>query len=211
MELRRPTLPKARLEALTDGIFAVTMTLLVLDLRFPEHPTQSLWDDLVDMLPRIDNYVISFVVLAVFWLGHLRMLHRMREADPPFAMLNLAFLLFTTLVPPLTSLLGNNPQLPRAAILYGVNLILILGCEALAWRLVCTRLGDESAGSLAGKWPIIRSHFLLGIGVVLFAILIALVEIRLGWTQGFAPYLYLLLIGVGVVRPTSKRGRAFQD
>jgi len=201
MHPRPSLLPKARLEALTDGIFAVTMTLLVLDLRFPEHPTQSLWDELIDLLPRIDNYIISFVVLAVFWLGHLRMLHRMREADHRFAWLNLAFLLFTTLVPPLTSLLGNNPQLPRAAILYGFNLILILGCEALAWRLVCTKLRNESLQDPEATWRTIRRHFGLGAGVVLLAIVVALVEIRLGLTQGFAPYVYLLLIGVGVMRP----------
>jgi uncharacterized membrane protein len=108
-----PPLSKARLEALTDGIFAVTMTLLVLDLRFPEpEPGQATFDTFLGVVDRLDNYAISFAVLAVFWLGHVRLFSRCREADVAFAALNLGFLLFTTLVPPLTTLLGDHPRLP---------------------------------------------------------------------------------------------------
>ena len=130
-------LPKARLEALTDGIFAVTMTLLVLDLHFPEpSDTATPWQETARLIDRFDNYVISFVVLAVFWVGHVRLLRRLRDADMPFVAINLAFLLSTTLVPPLTTLLGDHPALPRAAVLYGGTLLLILLCEALLWHRV---------------------------------------------------------------------------
>ena len=70
-------LPKARLEALTDGIFAVTMTLLVLDLKFPAHALDresNFLTALAAMVDRFDDYVISFVALCVFWLAHLRLL-----------------------------------------------------------------------------------------------------------------------------------------
>src|SRR4051812_25504668 len=141
--VRAAVLPKARLEALTDGIFAVTMTLLVIDLRFPEPaPGQTLFQAAAQIVDKLDNYVISFAVLAVFWIGHLRLIGRCREPDVRFVALNLAFLLFTTLVPPLTALLGEHARLPRAAILYGGNLLLVLACELLLWRAVCFGLAN---------------------------------------------------------------------
>ena len=111
-------LPKARLEALTDGIFAVSMTLLVLDLKFAGRVSTEagrVFHDLLALLPYIDDYVISFLVLCVFWLAHLRLLRRVREVDATFVWLNLAFLLFTTFVPPLTSWIGHETEQPAAA------------------------------------------------------------------------------------------------
>ena len=195
-------LPKARLEALTDGIFAVTMTLLVLDLKIPE-PSEAatVFDEVATMVDRIDNYVISFVVLAVFWLGHVRMLRRVHEVDAPFVALNLAFLLFTTLVPPLTTLLGDHPQLPRAAVLYGGTLLAILVCESLLWHRACHRLANETLADPLATWRLVRRRYALAIGVVIAGIGAALLEILLGASAAFAPWLYLLLIGAGIVRP----------
>ena len=202
-----PPLSKARLEALTDGIFAVTMTLLVLDLKFPEPAAgQTTFDAFVGLVDRLDNYAISFAVLAVFWLGHVRLLQRCRGADVTFAALNLGFLLFTTLVPPLTTLLGDHPRLPRAAILYGGNLLLILACETLLWRRVCTKLANESLRDPAATWSLMRRRYALAMGVVLAGIAIALVEITLRENPNAAPYIYLLLIGAGIVR--ARRGLA---
>ena len=195
-------LPKARLEALTDGIFAVTMTLLVLDLKFPDPETgQTIFDLVVRLIDRLDNYVISFVVLGVFWLGHLRLLRRCREPDVTLVVLNLAFLLFTTLVPPLTALLGDHPGLPRAAVLYGGNLLLILACEMLLWRHVCRELANETLPDPRATWRLVRRRYALAIGVVLAGIAAALAEIEVSRSPGFAPWVYLLLIGAGVVRP----------
>src|SRR3954471_3082971 len=80
-----PPLPKARLEALTDGIFAVTMTILVLNLEVPA-PSEgtTVFVEFSHLVDRLDNYLISFVVLAVFWIGHLRLMRRMHEPDVTF-------------------------------------------------------------------------------------------------------------------------------
>jgi uncharacterized membrane protein len=198
-------LSKARLEALTDGIFAVAMTLLVLDLKIPEPEAgQTPFDAALAVVDRLDNYVISFVVLAVFWLGHVRLISRCREVDAGFVALNLAFLLFTTLVPPLTTLLGDHPRLPRAAILYGGNLLFILACEVLLWRRICHELHNESVQDPPATWRLVRRHYTLAMGVVLAGIVIAMVEIALRENPNAAPYVYLLLIGAGVVRPTAR-------
>ena len=201
-------LPKSRLEALTDGIFAMTMTLLVLDLKFPAHVFDleaSAWGVLFAVISRLDDYVVSFVVLGVFWLAHLRLLRRLRESDMVFIWLNLVFLLLTTLVPALTALVGDNPTHPRAAILYGTNLALILVFEALMWRRMCLHLANETVTDSQTLWRYVRLRLVLATGIVLGAIAIALLEIRLGVTEGRASYVYLLLLAVGVARPLVER------
>ena len=197
-------LPRSRLEALTDGIFAVSMTLLVLDLQFPPHVFDreaTAWSALVALLVRLDDYVISFLVLCVFWLAHLRLLNRLREADVPFIWLNLAFLLLTTLVPALTALIGDNPGHPRAAILYGANLALTLVFEGLMWRRMCLTLANETVTDPVALWRFVRVRFALALGVVIAAVATALIEIRLGLSEGRASYVYLLMLGAGVTRP----------
>ncbi len=201
-------LPKARLEALTDGIFAVTMTLLVLDLRFPPDALDrqaAFSSALASILDRFDNYAISFVALCVFWLSHLRLMRGLREPDATFAWLNLGFLLLATLVPSLSALVGDNPSHPRAAILYGANLVGILAFEALMWRRMCRRLANDSVTDAAGLWRTMRSRFAIACGIIVAGILTALAEIALGATEGFAPYVYLLLLASGVLRPLYSR------
>ena len=155
--LEPPPLPKSRLEGLTDGIFAVSMTLLVLDLKFPPPQlvdAKGMWRTLLDLVPLLDAYIISFTVLCVFWLAHLRLLKRMRDVDLWFTTLNLALLLLTTFVPPLTRLLDEHATHPRAAITYGTNLVAILVLETLMWRHAMRNLANETVTepSPCGAW-----------------------------------------------------------
>jgi uncharacterized membrane protein len=196
-------LPKSRLEALTDGIFAVTMTLLVLDLKLPEHLGRDHTEvvaSLLALLPHVDDYVISFVVLCVFWLAHLRLLARLRDVDATFVWLNLAFLLFTTFVPTLTSLIGNNADRPVAAILYGCNLLLILLCETLMWRHASRHHFNDSVLDAPGVWQVMRKKFLFAAAVIVAGVACALLEIAFATRVDYASYVYLLLIVAGVVR-----------
>ena len=199
-------LPKARLEAITDGIFAVAMTLLVLEVKVSDPVAGAGFvDEVRRLVDTLDNYVISFVVLAVFWIGHLRVMRRLREPDTTFTVTNLAFAFFTTLVPPLTTYLGDHPEAPRAAILYGGNLLLLLACEALLWRRVCHRLANDTFPDAAEGWSLVRRRYAVAMGVVLAGIAVALAEIALSPSKGLAPWFYLLLIAAGIVRPPRRR------
>lgn len=194
-----PLLPKARLEALTDGIFAVTMTLLVLDLRLPEHPG-GLAQTLAGLLPRVDDYAISFAVLCVFWIAHVALLARVRAADRRFLWLNLAFLLFTTFVPPLTAFVdrsGGN----AAAVLYGANLLAILACEASMWRRALAGLTDLPPDAAAQAWRKARRRFAVAGLTIAVAIALGLVEATLTDSNAFSPYVYLLVLAAGLMRP----------
>ncbi len=201
--LRPLPLSKARLEALTDGIFAVTMTLLVLDLKFADRvsgdPSRVLLD-LLALLPYIDDYVISFVVLCTFWIAHLRVLRRAAEADGAFVWLNLFFLLLTTFVPPLTSWIGHSPEQPVAAIVYGLNLALIIGIETLMWRRVCLHLWNDPAADGPALWLLVRRRAAMSLCIIGAGVVAGLLEIRHTENVSYAPYVYLLLIGASVVR-----------
>src|SRR4029453_10660963 len=200
-------LSKGRLEALTDGIFAVTMTLLVLDLKFTDRVSGEpgrVVHDLVKLLPYIDDYVISFVVLCVFWLAHMRLMRRVRDVDSAFAWMNLAFLLFTTFVPPLTSWIGHEAQQPAAAIVYGVNMLFINALEALMWRRACLHLSNESVTDPKALWGELRKRFVIVAVIIIGGIATALVEIEIATGVGYASYVYLLMIFAAVFRPKQR-------
>ena len=194
-----PDLPsKGRIEALTDGIFAVAMTLLVLDLRLPEArglDDAGLRSALVALLPKLESYVISFLVLCVFWLGHHRLMHLVRGVDHLFLWRNLLFILFITFVPFTTSLMGEHRDLDDAPLVYGVNLALILAVQFLMWRRALFHLVDPAHADLAARWRSVRTRYAIALVIVAVAVLLAALEWR------FAAYLYLLLFFVGTMQP----------
>jgi uncharacterized membrane protein len=189
---------KGRIEALTDGIFAVAMTLLVLDLRLPEArglDDAGLRSALVALLPKLESYVISFLVLCVFWLGHHRLMHLVRGVDHLFLWRNLLFILFITFVPFTTSLMGEHRDLDDAPLVYGVNLALILAAQFLMWQRALFHLVDPAQAELAARWRSVRTRYAIALVIVAVAVLLAALEWR------FAAYLYLLLFFVGTMQP----------
>ena len=104
-------------------------------------------------------------------------------------------------MPTLTALVGDNPTHPRAAVLYGSNLVAILVVEAIMWHRMCHLLADATVTDAAALWRFMRRRFAFAIGIILAAVAAALVEIRLGVSAGMASYVYLLLLAAGVARP----------
>ena len=117
-------LSKGRLEALTDGIFATVMTVLVLGLRTPAAglSQSDLLAEIVNLLPNIVAYAFSFIVLGLFWIGHHNQFHFIRRTDRTFLWINIVFLLTIGFIPFSTSLLGVYTTSPTAVRVYGANL-----------------------------------------------------------------------------------------
>ncbi len=129
-----------RLAALSDGIFAVAMTLLVLDLRVPmtevfhsQQPLwvsgslqseQVLWEALVGLAPRLLPYLMSFMTLGIFWLGQQTQLNYFARSNRNLAWIHLAFLLAVTLMPFSTGLLAEFIAYRLALVVYWLNLLL---------------------------------------------------------------------------------------
>ena len=123
-------LSKHRLEALTDGIFAVAMTLLVIELKLPEHATVHGPSDLatavVHLIPTFVAWIISFFVLAIFWFSHHRLFHYVRNVDGRLLWLNVLYLGFVSLMPFSSALAGEYPRMLFSQWFYSSNMILLL-------------------------------------------------------------------------------------
>ena len=133
----------ARLNAFTDGIFVVSMTLLVLDIRLPELPAKiedrELLHALSELWPKYFGYVVSFLVIAEFWLGYTSKFGRMRSADSGFARLNVLFLLVVGFVPFVTTLLTGHAG-SVATSLYAATMM-VLSLQLISMWLYATRKG----------------------------------------------------------------------
>jgi uncharacterized membrane protein len=115
---------KGRLEAFSDGVFSIVITLLILDVRLPNDASPTL-ETLRPLLPQIFAFVMSFVIVGVYWVAHHNMLHFVRAVDRYVLWLNLVLLLTVVFLPFSASLLGRHLGEATAVALYGANLILV--------------------------------------------------------------------------------------
>ena len=127
-------LSKHRLEALTDGIFAVAMTLLVIELKIPESAHissgEQLLAALLHLVPKFIGWIISFFVLAIFWASHHRLFHFVRVVDGKLTWLTIGYLACVSLMPFSSALTGEYGGALVAQTFYSINMAL-LGIMAL--------------------------------------------------------------------------------
>ena len=121
-----------RLLALTDGVVAIALTLLVLQLQVPlesvkadPNSASALWDALSPDVSELTSYLVSFLVIAQFWMVHHRVLRGMRGHSEGLAWRNFSFLLALTLMPFTSDLIGRYGTNPLAITLFGINLVAI--------------------------------------------------------------------------------------
>lgn len=154
-------LPANRIEALADGIFAVAMTLLVLELKVPEpdHAEPgALAHALGALAPKILAYAVGFVILGTFWVGHHYQFHYIRRTDRVLLWINIAFLLVVSFLPFAVALLGSYASESAPAILYGAVLLAAGSCLLAQWtyatrgrRLVASDLDESVVRALRGR------------------------------------------------------------
>jgi uncharacterized membrane protein len=143
-----------RLEALTDGVFAIAMTLLVLGLELPPIPAgesgPALAEAILDLRLPLAKYAISFILLGAFWVLHIRQIHHIRRVDLTGLWLGMGSLLLITLVPFSTSLVSDFPGKDAAELFFHLNILGISVLFALQWihatrgrRLVSPELPEE--------------------------------------------------------------------
>jgi uncharacterized membrane protein len=125
-----------RLLALTDGVYAIVMTILVLELSVPivmeTAVNKQLSHGLLEMWPEFLIYGLSFLVLGVFWLMHHFIFDSVKQYDPALSWINIFFLMCTGLIPFSTALFGAYGAERITALVYGINMFLgFLGLVAL--------------------------------------------------------------------------------
>ena len=128
-ELKRmsSSITTARIETLADGVFAIVMTVLVFDLRVPvqEQVDQvGLLHALATLAPNFISYLITFVILGVFWVGHHNQFFYIKRADRTLLWINILFMMCVALLPFSAGLLSRYGQDNVSIIIYNINLIL---------------------------------------------------------------------------------------
>jgi uncharacterized membrane protein len=126
-----------RLAALSDGIFAFAMTLLVLDLRVPAmevvHSEHDLWRGLTALTPRLVMYLMSFLTLGIFWVGQQTQLNHLANSNIRLSWIHIAFLFFVTITPFSTALLAEFTAYRIALIAYWLNILFLGFALYISW------------------------------------------------------------------------------
>ena len=131
-------LPLTRIEAFSDGVFAIAITLLVLEIGVPLSAERDLLAALAGEWPAYLGYLISFLTIGWVWIGHAAITSHMARADGLFVRLNLLLLLVVAFLPFPTRLVadffGNNEPERVAVVFYGVVLLTIAALMSALWR-----------------------------------------------------------------------------
>jgi uncharacterized membrane protein len=132
---------KNRLEAFSDGVLAIIITIMVLELKVP-HGTEL--SALRSLLPVFLSYVLSFVYLAIYWNNHHHMLHATQHVNGPILWANLHLLFWLSLFPFVTGWMGENHFAAMPTALYGVVLLMAAIAYWILQRAIIASQGSDS-------------------------------------------------------------------
>jgi uncharacterized membrane protein len=169
-----------RIVNFSDGVFAIVITLLVLDIRVPEIPadlvSQELPSRILDLEPKFLSYVISFLVIAIYWQAHHRVFRPIKSYDSTLLWLNVLFLMAISFLPFPTSLLGEYGEEQLSVVIYAATaavasllLVSISWYAAAGHRLVPSDLDDEAERIQRVQGLAVPVVFLLSIGISFFS------------------------------------------
>jgi len=175
---------KDRLEAFSDGVLAIIITIMVLGLQTPHEATISA---LIPVVPALLSYILSFVFLGIYWSNHHHLCQAIEKVDGRVLWANLHLLFWLSLIPFVTSWVGENHFQSVPAALYGVVLL----CAAIAYFILA-----KSLVALHGKDSVIATalgaDFKGKISIVLYAVAIPLAFVE-SWLS-FALYVFVALM-----------------
>jgi uncharacterized membrane protein len=176
----------------SDAVFAIAITLLVLDLRVPQIPESlaavELPSALLELSPKFFSFLVSFWVIGFYWLAHHRIFHHVRAYDRRMLLINLLFLMWIVLMPFSSSLVGEYENLQLPVIVYAAHNILAGLTLSWLWRHASKdgRLIKTNPDPRATRYHNLRALFLptvfvLSIGISFFSVELA----RGSWLLAF--------------------------
>jgi uncharacterized membrane protein len=175
---------KGRLEAFSDGVIAIIITIMVLELKVPHGSDLSM---LRPLLPIFLSYVLSFIYIGIYWNNHHHMLHAARKVNGNILWANLHLLFWLSLVPFVTSWMGENHFAATPVALYGGVLLMCGAAYTVLARLLVAHHGPDSTLSRAfGK----DYKGKISVALYIAAILLSFVDPRLS----LAIYVFVALL-----------------
>jgi uncharacterized membrane protein len=171
-----------RLEAFSDGVIAIIITIMVLELKAPHQPELAV---LTKLLPVFLSYVLSFVIVAIYWVNHHHLIHLAQKVDGRILWANLHLLFWLSLMPWVTAYFGENHATPLAVGLYGV---VATACSAsfylLRKSIACHHRNDIKLCELHQR---MGNKNLIALGIYLAAIPVSWVFVPLALLLIAAP------------------------
>jgi uncharacterized membrane protein len=197
-----------RLAALSDGIFAVAMTLLVLELHVPAkeliHSEGDLRGALVALAPQLLVYLMSFLTLGIFWVGQQTQLNHIERSERHFTWMHLAFLFLVTLMPFSTRLLTEFLTFRTALLAYWANIVLLGAILYSSWGRA-TRAGLTSSDTAPKVVAAICRRILMA--QLLYALGALFSIFSTYWSIGFIVFVQLYF----AIAPRYARGERIEE
>jgi len=157
---------KGRLEAFSDGVIAVIITIMVLEVKVP-HGADL--EALRPIVPQLASYLLSFVIIGIYWNGHHHMLHVAKRVDAKMMWMNLHLLFWLSLIPVTTGWVGENPEEKVPAALYGgVFLLCAIAFNLLQGAIRRSHSDDAAIVAVLGrttKGTVSELMYVAGIGL----------------------------------------------
>jgi uncharacterized membrane protein len=145
-QAKGPLMNKARLEAFSDGVIAILITIMVLELKVPHGVDLSA---LRPVLPTFLTYVLSFIYLGIYWTNHHHLLHAAKHINGKILWANLHLLFWLSLIPFVTGWMGQNHFSALPTAIYGVNLLLAASAYTVLQRTIIATEGPDSTLAMA--------------------------------------------------------------
>ena len=176
------SLASDRVATLADGVFAIVLTLLVIELKAPEGASsEQLWQALVELGPKFFSFALTFGVISIFWFGHHMEFHYIKRSDRVHLWLNLLFMMAISFLPFSASLLGNNLMQPLANAFYGIHLAILGFIRYWHWRyatdnhrLVDASMSEDLIHEVSGTFLWVPCGYLIAAAVSFFSVYLSL-------------------------------------
>ena len=135
---------KTRLEAFSDGVLAIIITIMVLEFKLPEGAT---YEALTPLLPKFLSYILSFIYIGIYWNNHHHMMHLVKQINGAILWANLHLLFWLSLIPFVTAWNGENQFAPFPMMLYGVILLM----NGIAYYILQTLITKDGKNAVLAK------------------------------------------------------------
>ncbi len=193
----------SRVEIFSDGVMAIIITIMVLELKLPElNEKQNEYDikkHIIELLPHFVAYVFSFIMIGILWTNHHNLFHLLEKTNNFLLGQNLFLLFWMSLIPFVTGIIGANPFLPASTALYGFIMLMIsltltfMRAYTIKKGLVHTDDEGESNKKIKKVFVKSKRHSYIGSVAYLLSIPLAFVSIYLSFACFIIPIILFLL------------------
>jgi len=193
----------SRVEIFSDGVMAIIITIMVLELKLPElNENKNEYDikkHIIELLPHFGAYVFSFIMIGILWTNHHNLFHLLEKTNNFLLGQNLFLLFWMSLIPFVTGIIGANPFLPASTALYGFIMLMIsltltfMRAYTIKKGLVHTDDEGESNKKIKKVFVKSKTHSYIGSVAYLLSIPLAFVSIYLSFSCFIIPIILFLL------------------